>query len=165
MEENIAAFLKVLDPTDNTTGGGTASAIAGSMAAALAAMVARLSVGKKDMEPDEFYESRVAQLTRLSEELFDGAREDSLAFEGVTKAFRLPKETDAEKAVRSRTVQIAWAQATELPLQNAERCIQTFEIAQELEGRSNKSAASDLTVGIYLAPAEPNLCCNLTNPR
>ena len=46
MEENVQAFLKVLDPTDNSTGGGTASAVAGAMAAALAAMVARLSIGK-----------------------------------------------------------------------------------------------------------------------
>ena len=52
MNDNTAAFLKVLDPNDNSTGGGTASAVAGAMAAALVAMVARLSIGKKNMAAD-----------------------------------------------------------------------------------------------------------------
>ncbi|MDX1438171.1 MAG: cyclodeaminase/cyclohydrolase family protein [Anaerolineales bacterium] len=153
MEENIAAFLKVLDPEDNTTGGGTASAVAGAMAAALAAMVARISIGKEGMEPDDFYEGPIARLTELSEGLFDGAREDSQAFEAVMGAFRMPKETDQEKAARSQAIQKAWVGATRLPLRNSARCIETLEIARELEGRSNKNAASDLTVGIYLARA------------
>ena len=55
MDENVAAFLKVLDPEDNSTGGGTASAVAGAMAGALVGMVARLSVGRKGMETEWFY--------------------------------------------------------------------------------------------------------------
>jgi formiminotetrahydrofolate cyclodeaminase len=51
VNENVQAFLKVLDPADRTTGGGTASAIAGAMAGALTTMVAKLSLGKKGMEP------------------------------------------------------------------------------------------------------------------
>jgi formiminotetrahydrofolate cyclodeaminase len=52
MDQNIKAFLRVLDASDNSTGGGTASSVAGAMAAGLAGMVARLSVGKKDLAPD-----------------------------------------------------------------------------------------------------------------
>lgn len=66
MDENIQAFLKVLDPADNSTGGGTASAIVGAMAAALAGMVARLSIGKDGMELDEFYQERDATLSAIS---------------------------------------------------------------------------------------------------
>ena len=55
MAANTKAFLRVLDSSENTTGGGTASAVAGAMAAALVAMVARLSLGKQDLEDEDFY--------------------------------------------------------------------------------------------------------------
>jgi formiminotetrahydrofolate cyclodeaminase len=54
-EDDVAACLKVMDPEDDQTGGGTAAAVAGAMAAGLAGMVARLSVGREGMEPDPYY--------------------------------------------------------------------------------------------------------------
>jgi formiminotetrahydrofolate cyclodeaminase len=153
MNENIEAFLKVLDPADNTTGGGTASAVAGAMAAGLAAMVARLSIGKAGMEPEEFYLERNEALASLSEALFAGAQQDSEAFSAVSQAFKLPKATEEEKAARSQAIQAGWLHATEVPLVNAERCAQVLALAQELEGRSNENAASDLACAFYLARA------------
>ena len=155
MDENIhmQAFLKVLDPTDNSAGGGTASAVAGAMAASLAAMVARLSLGKKEMEPDAFYLQRGATLESLSKELFAGGRQDSEAFASVRSAFRLPKTTKEEKTVRRQAIQAAWVQAAEVPLANAERCVQVQTLVRELEGRSNENAASDLACAYHLTRA------------
>ncbi len=158
MDENIQAFLKVLDPEDNSTGGGTASAVAGAMAAALGAMVARLSIGKPDMEPDEFYNDRSARLTALSDELFTGGRLDSQAFEAVRKAFRMPKLTEAEKETRRAAIQSAWIAAAERPLTNAGLCSQTLELLRDLEGRSNENAASDLRCAFYLSQAGARGC-------
>ncbi|MCP3951642.1 MAG: cyclodeaminase/cyclohydrolase family protein, partial [Desulfobacterales bacterium] len=98
MDNNIAAFLKVMDVADNSTGGGSASAIAGAMAAGLAGMVARLSMGKKELAPTEHYEKIAARAEALCKALFDGGRKDSDAFAAVSEAFGLPKGTDAEKA-------------------------------------------------------------------
>ena len=55
MNANVESFLRVLDPADNSTGGGTAAAVAGAMAAALVGMVARLSIGKKRADTESFF--------------------------------------------------------------------------------------------------------------
>ena len=91
MQENINAFLRVLDATDNSTGGGTASSVAGAMAAGLAAMVARLSMDKKNLAPTQTYQSIAAEAEILSAELFNGGQEDAAAFDRVTRAYKMPK--------------------------------------------------------------------------
>ena len=84
---NLESVLKVMAPDDNLTGGGAASAIAGAMAAGLIAMVARLSIGRKGLEPAEYYEEIDSMAQALAEALFDGrheiARNQMSAFGGV----------------------------------------------------------------------------------
>lgn len=154
MTPSLLAFTRVLDPADNVTGGGAASAIAGSMAAALVGMVARVSIGKKNMpEPDAFYQDLDAQAQALSTTLLEGSNADSAAFDRVMASYRLPKATDEEKAARSAAIQQATIGATETPLQNAENCARALALAAQLVGRSNINAASDLECAIFLATA------------
>ena len=153
MDENMAAFLKVMDPADNTTGGGTASAVAGAMAAALVAMVARLSVGKEWLEADPFYANKAAEAQNLSHQLFAGGFEDSQAFEAVRNAYGLAKVTEEEKVARREAIHDAWITAARVPLANAERCERILELAEQLRGRSNPTARSDLKCALYLARA------------
>jgi formiminotetrahydrofolate cyclodeaminase len=153
MNENIEAFLRVLDPVDNSTGGGTASALAGAMAAALVAMVARLSIGKEGLEAEAFYRELGAEAQVLSDELLDGGREDSQAFMDVRAAYKLPKQTDEQKTARRQAIQRAMIQATRVPLANMERCWRVLELGLQLRGRSNPNAASDLECALHLARA------------
>jgi len=153
MNENIASFLKVLDPADNSTGGGTASAVAGAMAAALVGMVARLSIGKKDMEPESFYQPIVAEAERLKQVLFNGGNKDSLAFEQVQAAFRKPRETQDQKTTRQVAIEEAMVHAASVPLENGKSCRQVLELWKKLQGRSNPNAASDLECAGLLAQA------------
>jgi len=153
MKENVEAFLRVLDPTDNSTGGGTASAVAGAMAAALVAMVARLSIGKDGLETEAFYRGLSAEAEALSAELFDGGHDDSEAFMAVRAAYRLPKDTDEEVPARRVEIQRATLQATHVPLANMERCWRVLELAMQLRGHSNPNAASDLECAIHLGRA------------
>ncbi len=150
-DEDVAAFLKVLDPGDDQTGGGTAAAVAGAMAAGLVGMVARLSLGKEGMEPDPFYREIDAEAQVLSAALMRGGREDSQAFGAVMRAFTLPKCTDDEKAARSAAIQEGMVGAAGVPLQNAERCASVLGLVGRLEGRFNRNAASDLAVARGLA--------------
>jgi formiminotetrahydrofolate cyclodeaminase len=152
-DENVLAFLKVLDPKDNTTGGGTAAAIAGAMAAALVGMVARLSVGKKDLETADYYHAIDKEAQALSRELFAGGRRDSRAFEAVQASIKLPQATVEQKQVRRAAIQGAMVQAAQVPLANAEVCRRVIDLCTRLKARSNPNAASDLECARYLARA------------
>lgn len=148
------AFLRILDPTDNVTGGGAASAVAGAMAASLVGMVARISIGKKNMpDPDSHYQELDTQAQTLSLELLAGADRDSQAFDQVMAAYRLPKTTGEEKSARRQAIQNAMAHATRVPLANARGCAQALAYCARLEGRSNPNAASDLECARFLALA------------
>lgn len=154
MNERFAAFLRVLDPEDNITGGGAAAAIGGAMGAGLVGMVARLSVGKKNMpDPDLVYQEIDHEIQELVDLLITGSNQDSIAFDRVMEAYRMPKSDGHEQATRSQAIQLAMVGATEIPLQNASSCARVLELAAKLEGRSNQSATSDLECGILLARA------------
>jgi formiminotetrahydrofolate cyclodeaminase len=150
-DEDIAAFLKVLDAGDDKTGGGTASAVAGAMAAGLAGMVARLSIGREGMEPEPYYREIDAEAQVLTGSLLRGGREDSEAFGAVMRAFTLPKCSDEEKAARSAAIQDGMVGAARVPLENAARCATVLGLVTRLQGRSNQNAASDLEVAAGLA--------------
>lgn len=158
MQENINAFLRVLDATDNSTGGGTASSVAGAMAAGLTAMVARLSMDKKDLAPTQTYQSIAAEAEKLSTELFRGGQEDAAAFDLVTTAYKMPKDTTAAKDTRTRAIQKAMIHAAEVPLSNAGRCKRVLDLCQRLKESFNTHAASDLECAVYLATAGMKGC-------
>jgi len=150
-EEDVAAFLKVVDPKDDRTGGGTASAVAGAMGAGLVGMVARVSIGKEGMEPESFYREIDGAAQDLTARLMAGGREDSEAFGAVMRAYTLPKCTDDEKAERSKQIRLAMIGATRVPAENAERCLEVLRLGRRLEKAYNENAASDLAVGMSLA--------------
>lgn len=152
-DEATATFLRVLDPADTSTGGGSASAIAGGMAAALVALVARLSLNNAGDEPNAYYEAIIEEGTVLSQALLAGAGEDASSFAAVMAAYRLPKATDDEQAARTAAIRAAMAHATRVPLRNAELCAGVLALAARLEGRSNPRALSDLQAAGHLARA------------
>ncbi len=157
-DADLDAFLKVIDPEDNSTGGGTASAVAGAMAAGLVGMVARVSKGKPDLESDDFYAAIDAQARELTRVLMRGGTEDSEAFGAVMRAFTLPKCTDEEKSVRSAAIGSAMIEATRVPLENAARCVRVLELADRVSKKFNENAASDLEVARSLARSGAEGC-------
>ncbi len=153
MEANMEAFQHVLDSKDTTTGGGTASCIAGAMAGGLVGMVARLSIGKPGAASEGHYRTLIASADNLKNLLFDGGSKDSSAFEGVLLAHRLPKSSEEEKLIRHQTIESAMTEATTTPLDNARNCANVLDLCRELEPNYNKNTASDLNSAIYLAQA------------
>lgn len=148
---NNEAFEKVLDSGDFTTGGGSAAALAGAMAAALVAMVAKLSLKKEYGLPPEELDQLAAEADSLKEELLKGAGKDIEAFARVKEAYGLPKNSDAEKTKRAELIEKGFITAARVPAENGEKCRRVLEMAKMLDSRSNPAAASDLDVALGLA--------------
>lgn len=151
--KDTQTFLKVLDPDDTSTGGGSASAIAGSMAGSLLSMVCLISTKTQEVENEASFVHDAAQARELSEQLLEGSRADSLAFQGLQEAFKLPRATEAERVIRSQAIQSAWTQATCVPLENAETCSQLLKLISNLAEQIKPQLRSDLNCATLLTQA------------
>jgi len=98
-------FLDQLASATPAPGGGSAAAHTGAAGAALVAMVARLTIGKKKYESvkDQMW-ALIEQAETLRAELTAAVDEDAAAFEAVMAAFKLPKDTEEQQAARNAAV-------------------------------------------------------------
>lgn len=143
-------FIEALAAGTPTPGGGSASAYAAAMAAALAGMVARLTVGKKKYAP---VEGRMVEIAAEADELRTALREavelDAQAFEQLMAAYRLPKEA----AERPAAIRTATLHAAQVPLEVIRKSVRVLELAAEALEHGNLNALSDAAVGTVLAQA------------
>ena len=135
-------------------GGGSAAALAGSIGAALVAMVCRLSLGKGDVvATEEELSEALAESERLRCRLLELVDEDTAAFNAIMDAVRMPKASDAERSARAAALAEAKLGAASPPLETLSAARQTLTLAASLAGRSNANAASDLGVAVQLSRA------------
>lgn len=147
-------FLDGLASGDPTPGGGSAAAYSGAMGASLVAMVARLSVGKKKYKEVEAEMMKVIENADiLRQSLSDAVQKDAEAFEEVMAAFKLPKNTDSEKAIRISTIESATIYAAQVPLEVAEMAVEIMEMAAIVTRKGNINAISDGASGNAMARA------------
>src|SRR5207248_2106052 len=110
-------FIGQLASASPTPGGGSASALAGAMAAAMVEMVCNLTVGRekfRDVEGE--MRTVLARARELREEMLAAVDEDTRSYNAVSEAYKLPRETDSQKAERSAAIQSALKRASEVPL-------------------------------------------------
>jgi glutamate formiminotransferase/formiminotetrahydrofolate cyclodeaminase len=145
---SVADFAAALASDAPAPGGGSAAAAGGAIGAGLLAMVVRLTLGKekyrdawKDLEP------LVGRLDDARVKLLELVDEDTKAFDGVMAARRLPKETDAEKALRKRAIDEANVLATTVPMQTAFFAHEALKTALLVLEKGNPNAASDAWAG------------------
>ena len=146
-ELQVSAFADILASDAPAPGGGSAAALEGALGAALTAMVCSLTVGKKKYAD---YQTLAAQTQAKALELkgrfVDVMDRDTEAFNVVSAAFGMPKETDEEKAARSAAIQKGLEGCTETPFEMMELAVEALELTAAVLGKSNASAASDLGV-------------------
>lgn len=131
-------------------GGGSVSALAGALAAALVGMVARLTSGKDQPEAEDM-KPLLEKALALQRELQEYVDRDTEAFNQVTAAFRMPRESKDEKRIRSEAVQAAMKDASLLPLHVAQLCLDTIKITGIMISKGNPNALSDAGVALLMA--------------
>jgi methenyltetrahydrofolate cyclohydrolase len=147
---DIKRFLEKLSSNTPTPGGGSASALAGALSAALISMTAGLSLTKGELKPKEVREIGRKAL-RIQKRLFRAIEEDAQSYEAVLKAFCLPKNTETERLIRTKAIQKAFRGATITPQSVCRQSIQLLEYANILILKGNPNAISDAGVAAYLA--------------
>jgi formiminotetrahydrofolate cyclodeaminase len=150
----LTEFSDRLASAEPVPGGGSASAIAGSFAASLLAMVARLSVDRpKYSEFQKTHGRALATGERGRTVLLELADADARAYAGFAEARKLPRESEAEQAAREAATQVAARASTEVPLSVVDECARLLDDVEAMAGRSNLNASSDLEVAARLASA------------
>ncbi|MBE3071605.1 MAG: glutamate formimidoyltransferase [Acidobacteria bacterium] len=150
----VDRFVDEVSTDSPAPGGGSVAALAGSLAAALAAMVANLTVGKKAYEPVWQELSDLAERAQQVKSLLARAvDEDTEAFNGVMAATRLPKGTADQQAAREQAIERAYQDAARVPLSTARHCLTALDLAAEVARKGNINSASDAGVAALMARA------------
>lgn len=152
VDMTITQFTDTLASDAPAPGGGSVAALCGAQAAALVAMVCRLTIGKpKYAEFEENCKAVLEKAEALKEKLIHQIDEDTEAYNKVSAAFKLPKAEEEEKKARSAAIQEATIYATEVPYNTMVMAKEVLELAQAIDGKSNPNTASDLGVAVSCA--------------
>ena len=152
--EKMTDFLDALASGEATPGGGSAAALSGAAGAALVAMVARLTIGKKKYAAVEAEMQTVLERAEeLRTELTAAIQQDIEAFDAVMDAFRLPKHTEEQKAERSQAIESTTMGAAEVPLEVGRMAVEVIEQAAIVVKSGNVNAICDGATAAALARA------------
>ncbi len=133
-------------------GGGSIAALAGSLGAALAAMVGNLTFYKKGMEERRrTMEALAVKGQRIKDDLLRAVDADTDAFNDVIAAMRMPKSTESERTTRSQAIQDGYKSATRVPLRTAELCLEAMELCEEAAELGLPASVTDAGVGALMA--------------
>ncbi|MDD2217259.1 MAG: cyclodeaminase/cyclohydrolase family protein [Eubacteriales bacterium] len=143
----VTQFLDLLSTDAPAPGGGSVSALAGAQGTALSLMVVNLTFGREKYA--EFFpicEDVLKKGEALLKAFIEAIDNDTLAFNEVTAAYKMPKDTDEQKKERSKAIAAATLKATEVPFESMKLSEEALIITKKLVGNSNPNVSSDLGV-------------------
>ena len=169
IRKSVADFADEVSTESPAPGGGSVAALCGALAAALSAMVANLTVGKKGFEKDWDAMKDLAERAQSEKDAcLRAVDEDSQAFDRVMEAMRLPATNDSDKSLKAAQVLEANRGATLVPLGLLERTLSLLALAQEAAAKGNPNSLSDAGTAAATARAAAegaylNVIINLKN--
>lgn len=140
-------FVTKLAGSSAVPGGGGASALMGAIGIALGNMVGSLTIGKKkykDVEDDII--KLIDKACAIREDMLKLIDEDAKAFEPLSKAYGLPKNTQEEIKERNSIMEAALRTASETPLNIMEKCCEALLVIREFAEKGSVLAVSDAGV-------------------
>ncbi|MDX8335034.1 MULTISPECIES: cyclodeaminase/cyclohydrolase family protein [Cetobacterium] len=152
---SVKDFLNIVDSKSPAPGGGSVSALASSLGCTLARMVAHLTFDKKkykdlsELEKEVFLETfeEIDKYRKILENLID---KDTEAYNLVMAGYKLPKETEEEKEIRSIVIEKNLKLATDTPLEICRISEKTLKLLKIILKYGNKNAITDLGVSAIL---------------
>ncbi len=153
-EKTVSEFISSVSEGSPTPGGGSVSALAGSLASALVEMVANLTLYGKGFEDHRETMAEIRDTARsCCQELLTAVSEDSRVYMKVMEAYRLPRDDDEAKKRRSLAIQESLKKAADIPFHTAKTCVRAMEVCLRVVKDGNPNAITDGGVGGLLAYA------------
>lgn len=157
VDMDLIAFANETASESPAPGGGSISAYVGALGVSLGTMVANLSAHKRGWDERwEEFSSWAVKGQALKQDLLDLVDRDTAAFNKIMDAFRMPKDTEDDKARRSQAIEDATKYAIEVPYEIMEKSHASMEIMAEMAENGLQSSLSDAAVGIQCARTAVN---------
>ena len=154
VDQSVGGLLAAFGSPEPTPGGGSASALASSVGASLLMMVASLPKTRSGSAEDRAALAAAAEaLAGLRQQLTEAIDADTIAYDQVVAAYRLPKETDEEKRARKSAIQRALRSATDVPLAVMRLSSLALKQADIVGAHGHPAASSDVGVAAALLQA------------
>ncbi len=169
LDYNLREFANELSVDSPAPGGGSTAALCGALSASLSSMVSNLTVGKKEYKNVQKDVKEIAvKAQSLKDEFLRAVDLDTIAFNKLMEAYRLPKKTEEQKEERAQAVEKALKEATLVPFGVLEKSIKALDLAREIALKGNKNSLSDAGVAGLTAQAAAeggyyNIKINLPN--
>ncbi len=152
-DETIRSFVSRAASDAPTPGGGSVAALVAALGASMTSMVGNLTQGAKFSEVEPEMKAIVAQMEAAitsAERLLEA---DMLTFDRYMSALKLPKDTEEQKAIRAKSLQEATENATEVPTNLAQLCLDALQASKTIAKTANKNVISDLGIAAFLLEA------------
>lgn len=154
LDRSVIQFLDELASSAPVPGGGSTAALTGALAAALVSMVGNLTVGKKRYASvEEEVKALLHRSESLRQRLAKLLESDTQVYGSLSRAYKLPRNTEEQKAVRTAAIQTALKEAEAVPMQIAEACVEVLDLCAPMAEKGSRLAVSDAGVAALLAEA------------
>jgi len=152
IDQPLQHYLDDLASARPTPGGGSAAALSGALGAALASMVARLTVDKAEYaDVQEEIKELLEQTEKPRDRFQQLLQKDIEAYGRLSASFKMPRDTDEERAARSKAIQAQFVEAALVPLEVTESAAELVRLCRRIAEIGNATVLSDVAVGSMLA--------------
>ena len=152
VQKTLIDFANETASESPAPGGGSISAYVGALGVSLGTMVANLSSHKVGWDDKiEYFSQKAEEGQNLKDTLIDLVDADTLAFNKIMDALKMPKATDQDKAARKSAMHAATIGAIEVPLKVMKVSLDSMNMLKEMAENGNPNSVSDAGVGALCA--------------